>query len=126
MTKPFIYVASPYTKGNQAINTYFQCKVFDRLMSDGIVVPFTPLWSHFQHTIIPQPYEVWMEYDHYLIDNLPFDACLRLNAEYEDWYYEDESKGADAEEARFRGKGTPIFYSVEELYEWVNNKVVPA
>ena len=37
MPKPVVYIASPYTKGDVAMNTHFQCKVFDRLLSDGKV-----------------------------------------------------------------------------------------
>jgi len=55
MKKLVIYIASPYTSGDVAMNTHFQCKVFDELLSDGRVIPIAPLWSHFQHTVFPRP-----------------------------------------------------------------------
>lgn len=33
--KPIVYIASPYTGGDVAINTHFQCRVFDQLLEDG-------------------------------------------------------------------------------------------
>ena len=61
------------------MNTHFQCKVFDLLLSEGKVWPIAPLWSHFQHTIFPRPYEDWIAYDQSLLHL--YDACLRLTAE---------------------------------------------
>ena len=63
MKKPIVYIASPYTKGDVAVNTYFQCEVFDKILSDGRSLPVAPLWSHFQHTVFPRPYEDWIRYD---------------------------------------------------------------
>ena len=117
MTKPFIYVASPYTKGDPCINTHFQCKIFNQLMNDGVVLPYIPLWSHFQHTLMPRPYTDWIEYDKAIIPRL--DAVLRLNADLPEFdYFEDKSSGADGEVALAQELGLPVFYSVEELYEW--------
>src|SRR5580658_4333760 len=115
MTRPIVYIASPYSKGDPAINTHFQCKVFDRLMNDSVVWPVAPLWSHFQHTTFPRPYKDWMEYDLALIPR--YDACLRLNAEFPDLKYsESQSSGADNEVAAFKRMEKPVFYSVEDLY----------
>lgn len=77
MTKPKVYIASPYTIGSRTINAEFQCKIFDRLMHDGLVTPIAPLWSHFQHCLFPRPWKEWIEYD---LEMIPlYDACLRLN-----------------------------------------------
>lgn len=120
MTKPVVYIASPYTKGDPAINTHCQLRAFTELMDDGIVWPFIPLVSHYIHTAFPRPYKDWVDYDLALIER--FDACLRLNAVNQALNYEvTESKGADGEVARFRKLKKPVFHDKESLYEWVKN-----
>jgi hypothetical protein len=119
--RPVVYIASPYSKGDPAINTHFQCKIFDQLMNDGIVWPVAPLWSHFQHTLFPRPYADWVAYDAAMIPR--YDACLRLNAEYPELKYtETQSSGADKEVAQFQRLGKPVFYSIEDLYKWAKTQ----
>jgi hypothetical protein len=119
--KPVVYIASPYTKGDVAMNTHFQCKVFDRLLSDGKVLPVAPLWSHFQHTLFPRPYEDWIRYDQEML--CCYDVCLRLEATLPALdYQQNESSGADAEVKEFVRKGKMVFYSIEDLYAWVDEK----
>jgi hypothetical protein len=123
MNKPVIYIASPYSKGDPAINTRFQCEVFDKLMDDGFVWPVIPLVSHFIHLIFPRNYQDWIDYDLAMLPR--YDACLRLNATYDKMkYVETKSSGADGEEAAFRKMGKPVFYSIEELYNWVREQKV--
>ncbi len=115
--KPFVYIASPYNKGDPCINARFQCATFDALLADGLVLPHAPLISHFQHTMFPRPYEDWLQYD---LDIIPrFDACLRLNATGPNGYLVSESGGADREVALFAKLGKPVFYSTFALYDWV-------
>jgi len=118
LSRPTVYIASPYTKGDVAINTRFQCEIFDRLMTDGRVWPVVPLWSHFQHILFPRDYKDWINYD---LAMLPlYDCCLRLNAvDTKLGYYQKESTGADGEVNAFMKMGKPVFYSIEELYDWV-------
>ena len=118
MDKPTVYLASPYTKGDVAMNTHFQCKIFHELLSDGKVLPVAPLWSHFQHLLFPRPYEDWIAYDQSMLRL--YDCCLRLTADLPDpAYKQDESSGADAEVDSFRKLGKPVFFSIDELYDWV-------
>jgi hypothetical protein len=113
--KPWIYIASPYTKGDPAINTRFQCLQFDLLLSDGFVWPHAPLWTHFQHTLFPRPYEDWTGYDNAVIDRM--DGCLRLSARHASMSYQvNESSGADHEVELFKLQGKPIYYSISEMY----------
>lgn len=123
MSKPLIYVASPYTKGDPTINTHFQCRIFDQLLTDGVVIPFVPLWSHFQHCVFPRHYNDWIEYDLDFIRSAAFAACLRLNAdcEYLPDYLITESSGADGEVALFNELGRPTYYSIQDLYEAVDS-----
>lgn len=121
MNKPIVYIASAYTSGDPAINTHFQCKIFDRLLSDGLVWPVAPLWTHFQHTLFPRPYRDWIEYDRALLRL--YDACLRLRTEIPSLAYEQtESAGADGEVEVFESMGKPVFYDIENLYEWARTK----
>ena len=120
MTKPIVYIASPYTKGDPAINTHFQCSIFNELMDDGLVWPVAPLWSHFQHTIMPRPYKDWVGYDLAMITR--YDACLRLDASIQSLNYNiHESSGADGEVAAFLAMDKPVFYDKISLYEWVKS-----
>jgi hypothetical protein len=116
-----VYIASPYSKGDPAVNTHFQCQIFDQLMNDGIVWPVAPLWSHFQHTIYPRKYQDWVAYDAALIPR--YDACLRLNSQNSSLnYIETNSSGADHEVAEFKSLGKPVFYSIKDLYDWVKTR----
>ncbi|MEE9424121.1 MAG: hypothetical protein V3V18_03990 [Methylococcales bacterium] len=52
-----------------------------------------------------------------------YDCCLRLDALLPDINYEEkESKGADAEVETFRKMGKPVFFSIENLYEWAEKE----
>lgn len=98
-----VYIASPYSIGDQATNVRRQMDCANELMNLGFV-PYAPLYSHFQHMMHPRPIEDW-----YKFDNEWVRAChylLRLSG---------ESKGADDEEALARELGIPVFYSIGEL-----------
>jgi hypothetical protein len=121
MEKPVVFIASPYTKGDAAVNTHFQCKIFDQLLTEDRVIPIVPLWTHFQHLLFPRPYEDWLKYDQALLRL--YDCCLRLPATHEPMdYRQSESSGADAEVATFQRQGKPVFFSIEEMYAWLDAK----
>ena len=116
--KPVVFIASPYTRGDPVINTHFQCEVFDRLLTEQLVLPVAPLWTHFQHLLFPRPYEDWIKYDQEMLHL--YDCCLRLNAQCNrTGYSESQSSGADAEVATFQKQGKPVFFSIADLYAWV-------
>jgi hypothetical protein len=120
MSKLWVYIASPYTKGDVAINVRTQMEAFDALLSLG-VVPIAPLYSHFQHIFKPRPYQDWINLDLEIVQRC--DACLRLTAshEYADGttYRQAESSGADGEVAEFRRRGKTILYSIREVADWL-------
>ena len=117
-TKPLVYLASAYTKGDVAVNVHFQLKTFDELMTDGVVWPVCPLWNHFQHAAFPRAYGEWLAYDQAMLPL--YDACLRLTAtEPRIGYTMADSSGADKEVETFRAMGKPVFFNKEDLYEWV-------
>ena len=98
-----VYIASPYSKGDQAVNVRNQIDCAEELMNLGFV-PYAPLLSHFQHLVHPRPIEDW-----YKFDNEWVKAChylLRLPG---------ESKGADDEVELAIKHGIPVFASIQEL-----------
>lgn len=103
MKKVFVYVASPYTKGDVAVNTRVNIEAGDKLAVLGFV-PFIPLLTHFWHMLFPHPYQFWTAIDLHWIDKC--DALLRLPG---------ESSGADAEVAYARERNIPVFFSIEAL-----------
>ena len=121
LRKPVVYIASPYSKGDPVINTHFQCRIFDQLLTEKLVIPVAPLWTHFQHLIYPRQYEDWINYDQEMLHL--YDCCLRLEAVcLRTGYKENKSAGADAEVANFKRQDKPVFLSIEDLYTWVLNR----
>ena len=105
-----VYIESPYTIGDTAINVKFQMDVADKLMNEGYA-PFVPLYSHFQHLVHPRPENEWITIDFEWVT-----ACnclLRLGG---------ESKGADGEVVYAEDRGIPVFYSIEQLLNYYNNE----
>ena len=121
--KPWVYIASPYTKGDCAINVRTQMQVFDQLLSLG-VVPVAPLYSHFQHMFLPRPYQDWIALDLEVIQRC--DACLRLSVSHDyadgSTYRQFDSSGADAEVDEFNRLGRPVFTAVESVAAWLADR----
>jgi len=119
-SRPWIYLSGPYTQGDPAINVRSMCKVFDRLMNDGIVYPYAPLWSHFQHIMFPRQYSDWLNYDLEIIKRM--DACLFMpSTDIKLDYFQTESTGADLEIIEFEKQGKKVFYSLNDLYDWTKD-----
>jgi hypothetical protein len=103
--KTKVYIASPYTKGDVAVNVKRQIDTFDELMTLGYA-PYAPLYSHFQHMVHPRPYQDWIAID---LEWVPAcDVVLRLDG---------ESSGADGEVAFARERGIPVMFSLADLVE---------
>jgi nucleoside 2-deoxyribosyltransferase len=100
-----VYIASPYTLGDVAVNVKRQIDCANELMDNGFV-PFVPLYSHFQHMFHPRPYTDWIEIDLVWVESC--DCLLRLDG---------ESKGADGEVEYAIKLGIPVYYSLDELYK---------
>lgn len=98
-----VYIASPYTRGDVAVNVRAQMEAADTLMDMGYC-PIVPLYSHFQHMFRPRPYEDWIKIDLAKLEMC--DALLRLPG---------ESPGADREVAHAIGLGIAVVYSFGEL-----------
>lgn len=101
-----IYIASPYTIGDTALNVKAQMDAADELITLGFA-PFCPLYSHFQHMAHPRPYEDWIRLDREWV--LSCDALLRLPG---------RSVGADGEYNFAMDNGIPVFENIEDLLVW--------
>ena len=100
-----VYIASPYTKGDQALNVRIQMEVADVLIENGFA-PFIPLLTHFQHIYFPRSYNEWLVLD---MEWLAMsDILLRLPG---------ESKGADKEVEKAEELNIKIYYDIDELIE---------
>jgi len=101
--KKKIYIASPYTKGDVALNVKRQITCADNLINLGFA-PYVPNLTHFQHMLFPRPYNDWLDLDFEWIKVC--DALLRLDG---------ESNGADKEVEFAKGNNIHVFYSIDEL-----------
>ena len=104
--KKIVYVASPYTEGDQFVNVRNSVLVGMQLRGLGLLPKLPLLWA-FWHFIKPETYNFWHEM---CLDWIPHcHAVLRLPG---------ESEGADSEVAEAKIHGIPIFYSIREIVEW--------
>jgi nucleoside 2-deoxyribosyltransferase len=118
--KPLVYIASPYTGGNQALNVRFQQRALVKLIESGFT-PYAPLLLHYVEMMDPQPYEFWLTTDLEML--LHADVVLALNAKDPQVdYMQIESSGRDREVKFARKNGIPVVTSFGELYEWYHRR----
>lgn len=100
-----VYIASPYTKGDVAVNVR---KSFDAAitLADMGYAPYSPLWTHFLHFLFPRNYKYWTALDLEWV--LRCDCLLRLPG---------ESEGADAEVGFAAKHNIPVYFSALSLLE---------
>jgi len=98
-----IYIASPYTIGDQAMNVRRQIEAGDQVLLKGHT-PFLPCLSHFWHFVSPKTINEWMAIDRVILEKC--DAVLRLPG---------ESIGADEEVKHARELGIKVYYSIKEI-----------
>jgi len=103
-----VYIASPYTLGDVAVNVKRQLDAVDKLMDKGFA-PFAPLYSHFQHMAHPRPYQDWINIDLEWVQVC--DCVLRLDG---------KSSGADGEVSLAKHLNIPVYYSFNELFDAFN------
>jgi len=98
-----VYIASPYTVGDTQANVAKHLECADKLMTLGYS-PYAPLLCHFQHMLLPRPYEDWFGH---VINWIQYcDAMIRLPG---------ESSGADKEVEIARLLRIPVYRSIEAL-----------
>ncbi len=108
--RPRVYVAGPYSSGDPQANTYRAIDVADQVVDLG-ADPFIPHLSHYREARRSRPYTFWIEED--LRWLRVCDALYRM---------EGASKGADGEVAEAHRLGIPVFYSLDELKAWLDNR----
>ena len=101
----YVYVAAPYTDPDPVENTHRAVKECNCLREMGYT-PFCPHLTMLWHTICPQPYRYWLDYDMEWLAKC--DVLLRLPG---------RSNGADEEEVAAGKLGIPMVFSVEQLVE---------
>lgn len=102
-----VYIASPYTNGDVAVNVRRSFLAADELLTLGYL-PFAPLYSHFWHFLSPKPYETWTTLDNEWVRRC--DCVLRLAG---------KSMGADAETELAIKLNIPVFFDTLALdYYW--------
>ena len=110
MEKRKVYIASPYTIGDTAVNVKKQMDCATLLMDIGFI-PFAPLLTHFLHLVNPRPYTTWMEYDFEWVKACDF--LLRLQG---------QSSGADREILVAESNDIPIIRDIEVLLKHITIK----
>ena len=101
-----VYLATPYTKGDVAINVHNAIKLAEQIVQLGHT-PYIPIWTHLWHIVSPHPWEYWMKMDEVIM--LRCDCVLRNGG---------ESIGADMEIEKAKQAGMRVFFSIEEIREY--------
>ena len=98
-----IYVAGPYSKGDQIINTRNAILAGEEIIRKGHI-PYVPHLSQLWHTVSPHEPKFWYDLD---IEWLRLcHAVLRLPG---------DSVGADAEVAEAKRLGLPVYLAIEDI-----------
>jgi len=96
MSRPWIYVAGPYTRPDPVLNTHRAIKLGDQLYGAGFF-PIVPHVTLLQQLVVPQDVEYWYRYDLNFVDRC--DALVRMPG---------ESTGSDREVEYAYGLGKPV------------------
>jgi hypothetical protein len=94
---PYVYIASPYTKGDLAANVAHSMAAAHVVLDAGLPV-YCPLLTHFLHMQSPRSYEDWMALDLAWLRRC--DALIRLPG---------DSPGADREVEEAKRLGLPVY-----------------
>lgn len=105
-----VYIAGPYSQGVTAENIRNAVFAAERLVQLDCS-PYIPHLSHLWELIQPHCYEFWIHHDMEWLGVC--DALLRLPG---------HSPGADGEVAEAQRLGIPVFYSLDELKAWIDNR----
>lgn len=98
-----IYIASPYSHGDIAINVRLSILAAEKIREKGHL-PFVPLLSHLWQMISPHDVGYWMGMDKEWV--LECDGVLRLPG---------ESEGADEEVRLAMQHGKKVYRAIREI-----------
>jgi uncharacterized protein DUF4406 len=109
VSKYFVYIAGPISRGDSFANCRRACEAFTTLRQAGFV-PICPHWSAMQVLagLAPSSYEYWLDYDFDLLRRC--DLLVRLPG---------ESKGSEAEVMEARANDIPVVYGVAAALDWL-------
>ncbi|MCK9446418.1 hypothetical protein M0Q50_05965 [bacterium] len=112
-----IYIASPYTNGNQVENTNLQLDIAYELLYRGYA-PYFPLSSHYVQIRYPQFNYNWLDLDFQYLQCC--DILIRIKPIINN--EELLSPGADAEEKEAKRLNIPVFTfnTIEEMCKFLD------
>jgi hypothetical protein len=105
---PFVFIAGPYTKPSPQENVANAIAMGTDLVSSGLCIPSIPLLVHTWDEHHPHTYQFWIEYTKHLLSKC--DYLLRLPG---------ESKGADDEVILAGELNIPVFFSRDDLINYL-------
>jgi hypothetical protein len=108
--KKRVYIAGPYSRGDQAVNVRTAIFVADAVLALGYA-PYLPHLTHFWHLLSPKEYEAWLRLDLHWLDVC--DYLLRIPG---------DSPGADREVQRAAAIGIQAFYGIEQFRAFAEGK----
>jgi hypothetical protein len=119
MTKVKIYIASPYTNGNQEENTKLQIKAGYELLELGYY-PYLPLLTHYIQVSYPTYKYDWLKLDFAYLEMC--DVVIRLRPKDKKGV-EIPSPGADEETKFAKENGIPFFSfdTVEDMVKFLTD-----
>ena len=103
MTPKYVYIASPFSIGNTAVNLRISIDAAERILQAGHI-PFAPLLSHVWDVVYHHDPEEWYQFDLKWVEKC--DCLIRLPG---------PSRGADLELARAIELNLMVFYSVDNF-----------
>ncbi len=98
-----VYVAGPYAKGDQIVNTRDAVLAAKELWDAGFA-PYCPHLTAFFHFLTPMSHDDWLEFDKEWVPTCH--AVLQLPG---------ESSGADGEVELAQSLSIPVFHSIAAL-----------
>ena len=98
-----VYIASPYSIGDQQANVDRSFAVANTLIDYGFA-PYCPLYGHYLHLKKQRDWNTWMQLDTDWI--LACDCLLRVSG---------ESSGADMEVRFALDHDIPVFFNLDQL-----------
>ena len=113
-----VYIASPYTVGDQQENVNLQIDAAEILFNHGYA-PHVPLYNHYQHVRHPRPPKDWLKLDYEFL--YICDILVRIKPEING--KEISSEGANQEEQWANTLGIPVFTfkTLVELSEFLDS-----
>jgi len=117
--KVWIYLATPFTKGDQLLNIRSSLLMAERLRRiNNTLHIIAPLAMAFSHLVFPNETEHWLEYDLEMLRRCEalFVADAKHFSYRQRW---QDSVGVCGEIAEATSLGIPIFYEINDLKIWI-------